>query len=823
MEISDLLLRKQASGYDLWDFNNVWSHDSSDDEEYLPSEDILEILPNKDSPSTISNRTRARVSLINVALEDLERNLPEIPIEGSKQSDFEEDEAVLEYKKFLEILLQGGNDLAMDLDDDENDADFILEDMQDFDNCTPLDSEYDVQHGTKKRKRRNTTTNDEIDENMDSNSPAPILPYMPNPMAYLHNLVTHDQRTQIHTQLSEHFQLLIQVLLLALQDEEEVAQVDPTWKILIELQKQKDQINSRLGNKSPDISMDVNSTHANNENDIVNDTLSDDRNGKVGEKVKYTGTAKDNIYEVPGIDLLDKFCSMVNESPNPSAIAPEALKLFGPTFSTYLKIAITSSRNSRLNFTPSEDKLLALGLERHGTKGFELIQQKLLPTKTTKQLINRYKNRTCSRAAWNPLKAYKQASTLARTAPLNEVEIALLEKGIAMYGYNWDMISLQFLPHRRGSVLSRLWRTLQKQTRKKTSKGSDEAANENTESDERVAGPVNALFADLPNRQYSPVNNPVHAGDVRNNGRKARTDERDSSMGAQGRQSVKKIEPNSNTTSTATNFIQSLGLERKAMPRSATISPSSILNSINSMNKLQGTINSSNEALTPPSHRGNVRGTNDTEPSQKPPEGEVYTNRRTADTKANSTYERGGTDLQSHAMDFSQHWNDSTPESKDMQRYGPTRTTPTNTDTPNTTSTRQTGAEVRSDVLGFEKEVIGDSEEEDILESVASPLREEQVFETVELDDSDSGEDDTTNSITENPILSLTPTFGAESTVWTQEEDKKLLLAAKRGGAVASTWQGLIEDGELQHKTIQQADERYMQLVYFFLERDKSK
>jgi hypothetical protein len=60
----------------------------------------------------------------------------------------------------------------------------------------------------------------------------------------------------------------------------------------------------------------------------------------------------------------------------------------------------------RLKFTKAEDTLLAMGLARYGTARWELIRQNLLPTKTTAQLVNRYKNMSSTRAADedNPIK-----------------------------------------------------------------------------------------------------------------------------------------------------------------------------------------------------------------------------------------------------------------------------------------------------------------------------------------------------------------------------------------------------------------------------------
>ena len=57
-----------------------------------------------------------------------------------------------------------------------------------------------------------------------------------------------------------------------------------------------------------------------------------------------------------------------------------------------------------MKFTPAEDRLLAIGLEKFGTRGFNDIQKHILPTKSITQLFNRYKNMSSSRAINNPLK-----------------------------------------------------------------------------------------------------------------------------------------------------------------------------------------------------------------------------------------------------------------------------------------------------------------------------------------------------------------------------------------------------------------------------------
>ena len=182
------------------------------------------------------------------------------------------------------------------------------------------------------------------------------------------------------------------------------------------------------------------------------------------------------VYDIPGIDMLPNLYNFALIDQQPSLGSLNAmLALFKPFFNTRYTINIHSFTDeankkegkvkgpvappSRLKFTPAEDSLLAIGLEKFGSSKWNLIKQYLLPTKTESQIMNRYKNRSSKSAEENPIKAYK----ISKNTPLSNEEIQLLYEGIRYYGFQWDLIASKLLPHRQSSVLAKAYRRLQKE------------------------------------------------------------------------------------------------------------------------------------------------------------------------------------------------------------------------------------------------------------------------------------------------------------------------------------------------------------------------
>ncbi|KAI3680529.1 hypothetical protein L6452_35301 [Arctium lappa] len=109
---------------------------------------------------------------------------------------------------------------------------------------------------------------------------------------------------------------------------------------------------------------------------------------------------------------------------------------------------------NRVLFTDSEDGLLALGLMKYNTNWKE-IQKNYLPCKSAHQIFVRQKNRSCSRAPENPIKAVRRM----KTSPLTPQEKARIEEGLKIYKLDWMAVWKYMVPHRDPLLLARQWRT----------------------------------------------------------------------------------------------------------------------------------------------------------------------------------------------------------------------------------------------------------------------------------------------------------------------------------------------------------------------------
>eukprot|EP01103_Thecamoeba_quadrilineata_P005889 TRINITY_DN15636_c0_g1_i1.p1 TRINITY_DN15636_c0_g1~~TRINITY_DN15636_c0_g1_i1.p1 ORF type:complete len:847 (+),score=125.41 TRINITY_DN15636_c0_g1_i1:27-2543(+) len=248
-------------------------------------------------------------------------------------------------------------------------------------------------------------------------------------------LFTPAQQSKLATQLSNHFQLLVQAFIISRQKTNQAGITTSIWGMLSQLKQRKD---AALANKALYLSNNGSSYH--NTLDGQHKTTS--------------------VLDVPGLNLI-KELEVFDNPENCSSIALHtSLKMFTPYFNPMYAIDLTNAplTGGRLRFTPAEDRLLAIGLEKFGTSDWDSIQKHVLPTKSVPQIINRYKNMSSSRAADNPIKAFK----LAKTTPLTEEETKKLDQGVKVYGYRWDLISKMVLPNRQPDILSKHWADLQK-------------------------------------------------------------------------------------------------------------------------------------------------------------------------------------------------------------------------------------------------------------------------------------------------------------------------------------------------------------------------
>jgi hypothetical protein len=108
------------------------------------------------------------------------------------------------------------------------------------------------------------------------------------------------------------------------------------------------------------------------------------------------------------------------------------------------------------SFLKCEDALLLMGLKKFGLANWEMIQAQFLPTRTTRQIMVRFKNLSARRAPTNPIKDF--VNTLWR--PLSKAEEDLIYRGVQRFGRDFKKISSHYLPHRPPTILRNLFEQL---------------------------------------------------------------------------------------------------------------------------------------------------------------------------------------------------------------------------------------------------------------------------------------------------------------------------------------------------------------------------
>ncbi|CAD6337361.1 unnamed protein product [Miscanthus lutarioriparius] len=234
----------------------------------------------------ICRRTRARYSLANYSLEELETFLQESDDDSGLQNVDEEEE----YRKFLASVLSGiGNDTQAfqgdeNQDEDDNDADFELEieEALESDGDENAENYDDTNHRKEKGGRRPQTRQRRpftelsgarsYHQESDKTNFRPILPYIPSALVTpahafgwqypTHNALspsslvsvpcaplacgfTDQQLGQLHVMIYEHVQLLIQTFSLCILDSSKQDVANNVKKMIVELVGFRDQALAR--------------------------------------------------------------------------------------------------------------------------------------------------------------------------------------------------------------------------------------------------------------------------------------------------------------------------------------------------------------------------------------------------------------------------------------------------------------------------------------------------------------------------------------------------------------------------------------------------
>lgn len=111
---------------------------------------------------------------------------------------------------------------------------------------------------------------------------------------------------------------------------------------------------------------------------------------------------------------------------------------------------VSQNSSTRTKFSPLEDTLLLLGLDKFGSKNLEEIREIFLSNKTSREIKNRYKNMIRRKAPDNIIKNWRAL----QYAPLTSLEEYNLVKGRFWFRQeDWILISKYFLPNRNPEYL----------------------------------------------------------------------------------------------------------------------------------------------------------------------------------------------------------------------------------------------------------------------------------------------------------------------------------------------------------------------------------
>jgi hypothetical protein len=220
--------------------------------------------------------------------------------------------------------------------------------------------------------------------------------------------LTEEIQNKIESQIKTHFQLLLQMYAVMMKDylleTKSKDLLDEQQKLIIELSEKR---KYAMFWKSL-----VLSRNALNDDDSKRITRSQTR---FPQKLELMANIH-SVYDFQGFELLDSFLKSIQNTSTAVVSSPNFLKIvltpfldkgyFDPNI-----MEVDWNKKLKTNtFTSAEDRLLAMGLEKFGTQEWENIQKYYLPTKTLKQLVNRYKNMSSVRGgSENPIKLFSKS------------------------------------------------------------------------------------------------------------------------------------------------------------------------------------------------------------------------------------------------------------------------------------------------------------------------------------------------------------------------------------------------------------------------------
>eukprot|EP01080_Neovahlkampfia_damariscottae_P000209 gene209-4455_t len=375
------------------------------------------------------------------------------------KEDFDSNDSV--YKKFLQSF---DPTLELDFDEEDDDSDYTFSEDERVPEPVQEIEEYRKDHGVKVSSQELTslfvpkykfpipsTRRGKKFKPKVIKSFQPIKPLVPAMDDKETNVIplTEDIHKTIEKQIKIHLQLLLQVYSVLKKDyllnSKSKYELDEQRKLIIEIQERR---KHALFWKSFRASFDEESK----------------RMTRSQKKFPLNVNLMLNVHSVfdfQGFELVDNFMETMKQL-DKQVVNSE--KYFEIVFKPFLDkkyfdkelLKIDTEKKKNVTFTNAEDSLLALGLEKYGTTRWASIKINVLPTKSEKQLINRYKNMCQRGSSNNPIKLWMSTKKFMKKS-LSENEEVLLRRGIALYGNEFELISTNLLPERPPSFLKKAW------------------------------------------------------------------------------------------------------------------------------------------------------------------------------------------------------------------------------------------------------------------------------------------------------------------------------------------------------------------------------
>ncbi|GJN29417.1 hypothetical protein PR202_gb17643 [Eleusine coracana subsp. coracana] len=448
------------------------------EKEVLPNEAVCSptmqnsdhLLLKESEEDAICRRTRARYSLENYSLEELETFLQESDDDGDLQNVDEEEE----YRKFLAAVLSGGSDDTVacqgdeNQDEDENDADFELEIEEALESDGDENAENDEDTiGRKEKDGRRPQTRQRRPFTQLSGAGSHrhestkthlkhILPYVPPALLNLEHafgwqypsqnalypsslisatctpLHLHSSSSVVSSESSGYKWVpLVKSPIISILDVSPLQLAlgylsDIATAVVKHRRSHVDGTADKNRKKEPlfplpviDSCKDANNASQDRSNNVPIASFLSSR--KVQQKKSLAATLVESAQK--------EMVALV-----PSEIARLAQRFFPLfNFSLFPHKPPPSAMASRVLFTDAEDRLLAFGLMEYNND-WGAIQKRFLPCKSTHQIFVRQKNRSSSKAPDNPV------------------------KGLKMFKNDWTSVWRFVVPHRDPSLLQRQWR-----------------------------------------------------------------------------------------------------------------------------------------------------------------------------------------------------------------------------------------------------------------------------------------------------------------------------------------------------------------------------